>query len=137
MPGPASPPLYPAADPNVIAVTAPTSTTNLFRRPTAARTSRSRRPASTSSRPRPRRLPDAVGHLVRGAQVSGIAALLIERNPQARCAAHPPHPDDDRARSRPGRHDDSSAQGLRMRSAPCMRAAPKSSDASGRVGPAN
>ena len=46
--GPKSPPLYPGADPNVIAVTATDIDDKLFPAPTAANTSRWRPPASTS-----------------------------------------------------------------------------------------
>ena len=65
------------------------------------------------------------------AQVSGIAALLLERNPQARCRRDPPHPDVDGARSwaRPAMTI-SSAPGLPMRWARSTPAGPKSSDVS-------
>jgi subtilisin family serine protease len=86
----------------VIAVTATDCDDKLFDRPTAARTSRSRRPALRSSRAPGESYQMQSGTSFAAAQVSGVAALLRERNRQLD-PPHPPHPDLDGARSRPRR----------------------------------
>ena len=80
--GPKSPPLYPAADPNVIAVTATDKDDKLFPGPIGAAISRSPPRASRSSRRRPTTsIQFSTGTSIAAAHVSGIAALLLEHDP--------------------------------------------------------
>jgi len=80
--GPNSPPLYPAADPNVIAVTATDSDDRLFRGANRGNYIAVSAPGVDILAP----APDGTYQLTTGtsvaaAEVSGIAALLLERNP--------------------------------------------------------
>jgi subtilisin family serine protease len=80
--GPNSPPLFPAADPNVIAVTATDSDNRLFRGANRGNYIAVAAPGVDILAP----APDGTYQLTTGtsiaaAEVSGIAALLIERNP--------------------------------------------------------
>ena len=76
--GPKSPPLYPAADPNVIAVTATDVDDKLFPAPIAANTSRCPRPASISWCRAEGNYQFTTGTSVAAAEVSGIVALLLD-----------------------------------------------------------
>src|SRR5271165_77291 len=80
--GPTSPPLYPAADPNVIAVTATDADDRLFAQANRGRYIAVAAPGVDILEP----APDAGVQLVSGtsvaaAHVSGVAALIIERAP--------------------------------------------------------
>jgi len=80
--GPNSPPQYPAADPNVIAVTATDANDRLFRGANRGNYIAVAAPGVDILAP----APDGTYQLTTGtsvaaAEVSGIAALLIERNP--------------------------------------------------------
>jgi len=80
--GPNSPPLYPAADPNVIAVTATDANDRVFRGANRGNYIAVAAPGVDILAP----APDGTYQLTTGtsiaaAEVSGIAALLIERNP--------------------------------------------------------
>ena len=79
--GPKSPPLWPGADPNVIAVTATDSGDKGFRRRTAGLSSLSRRRASRSSRRRPRPATSFDRHLDRDRACQRVVALMLERDP--------------------------------------------------------
>jgi Subtilase family len=80
--GPSSPPLYPAADPNVIAVTATDENDKLFAQANQGPHVAVAAPGVDILEP----APDATyqvttGTSVAAAHVSGVAALMIERNP--------------------------------------------------------
>ena len=79
--GPKSPPLYPAANANVIAVSATDAQDKLFRRPTAAAISRLRRPASKFLPAPDGKYQMTSGTSFSAAYISGLAALMLERNP--------------------------------------------------------
>jgi subtilisin family serine protease len=136
--GPRSPPLYPAADPNVIAVTA----TDIDDKPFAQA---NRGTHIAVAAPGVNILAAAAdggyqmpsGTSFAAAQISGIAALLLERNPKLDPAAirrilmataHDLGP--------PG-HDDQFGAGLANALAAVNAAAPKSSDAAAAAPPAN
>jgi len=83
--GPKSPPLYPAADPNVIAVTATDVDDKIFSGANRGRYIAVAAPGVDILVP----APDGTYQLTTGtsvasAEVSGIAALMIERNPSLR-----------------------------------------------------
>ena len=80
--GPRSPPLYPAADPTSSASPRPTPTTSCCRRPTAARKWRWRRPASGARAGAGGGYQVTTGTSVAAAHASGVAALLLARNPK-------------------------------------------------------
>jgi len=136
--GPKSPPLYPAADPNVIAVTATDMDDKAFAQA-------NRGTHITVAAPGVNILaaaPDGGYQMPSGtsfaaAQISGIAALLLERNPKLDAAAirrilmataHDLGP--------PG-HDDQFGAGLADALAAVNAAGPKSSDAAAAAPPAN
>jgi len=82
--GPTSPPLYPGADPNVIAVTATDGDDNLFGQANRGRQVSIAAPGVDVLVP----APDAAYQLTTGtsvatAHVSGVAALMMARNPKA------------------------------------------------------
>ena len=80
--GAKSPPLYPAADPNVIAVTATDESDSLFTQAVRGRIWRSctgRRRATVPALADTYQL--TTGTSVAAAHVSGVAALLLERHP--------------------------------------------------------
>jgi subtilisin family serine protease len=80
--GPNSPPLFPAADPNVIAVTATDIDDGLFRGANRGRHIAVAAPGVEVLVPAPDGAYQfTTGTSVAAAEVSGIAALLIERNP--------------------------------------------------------
>jgi hypothetical protein len=80
--GPQSPPLYPAADPNVIAVTATDSTDHLFAQSNRGRYIAVAAPGVEVIAPAPRETYQVTtGTSVATAEVSGIAALLIGLKP--------------------------------------------------------
>jgi subtilisin family serine protease len=80
--GPKSPPLYPGADPNVIAVTATDSNDKLFPGANRGRYIAAAAPGVDVLVPGPDGTYQlTTGTSVASAEVSGVAALLIERNP--------------------------------------------------------
>jgi Subtilase family len=80
--GPASPPLYPAADANVIAVTATDAEDRLFAQANHGRHIAVAAPGVDILEPAPNRSVQLIsGTSVAAAHVSGIAALIIERAP--------------------------------------------------------
>jgi subtilisin family serine protease len=80
--GPSSPPLYPAADPNVIAVTATNADDALFTGANRGNYIAVAAPGVDIFAPAPDRAYQfTTGTSVAAAEVSGVAALLIERNP--------------------------------------------------------
>ena len=80
--GPNSPPLFPAADPNVIAVTATDIDDGLFRGANRGKHIAVSAPGVEVLVPAPNGAYQfTTGTSVAAAEVSGIAALLIERNP--------------------------------------------------------
>jgi hypothetical protein len=80
--GPKSPPLYPAADPNVIAVTATDTEDALFRGANRGDHIAVAAPGVDILAPAPDGAYQfTTGTSVAAAEVSGVAALLIERNP--------------------------------------------------------
>jgi len=81
--GPKSPPLYPAADPNVIAVTATDMNDKLFSGANRGRSIAIAAPGVDILVP----APDGTYQLTTGtsvatAHISGIVALMLERNPK-------------------------------------------------------
>ena len=81
--GPKSQPLYPAADPNVIAVTATDAQDKLFRIANRGRHIALAAPGVDIIAPAARaRYQMTSGTSIAAAHVSGIAALLLERNPE-------------------------------------------------------
>jgi Subtilase family len=80
--GPSSPPLFPAADPNVIAVTATNADDGLFAGANRGNYIAVAAPGVAIYTPAPERSYQlTTGTSVAAAEVSGVAALLIERNP--------------------------------------------------------
>jgi subtilisin family serine protease len=80
--GPKSPPLYPAADPNVIAVTATDADDKLLRAANRGRYIALAAPGADILAPAPHaRYQTTSGTSIAAAHVSGIAALLLERKP--------------------------------------------------------
>ena len=80
--GPNSPPLFPAADPNVIAVTATNADDALFRGANRGNYIAVAAPGVEIYAPAPDGTYQfTTGTSVAAAEVSGVAALLIERNP--------------------------------------------------------
>jgi len=80
--GPKSPPLYPAADPNVIAVTATDTEDALFSGANRGNYIAVAAPGVDILAPAPDGAYQfTTGTSVAAAEVSGVAALLIERNP--------------------------------------------------------
>ena len=135
--GPRSPPLYPAADPNVIAVSATDMDDNPF-----AQANRGTHIAVTA--PGVNILaaaPDGGYQMPSGtsfaaAQISGIAALLLERNPKLDAASIRRILMGTARDLGPPGHDDQFGSGLADALAAVNAAAPKSSDASA-AAPAN
>jgi subtilisin family serine protease len=81
--GPSSPPLYPAADPNVIAVAATDINDRLFARSVRGNHIAVAAPGVEILVPAPDgSYQFSTGTSVAAAEVSGVAALLIERNPK-------------------------------------------------------
>jgi subtilisin family serine protease len=136
--GPKSPPLYPAADPNVIAVTATDMDDKPFGRANRGTHIAVAAPGVNILAAAPDggyQMPS--GTSFAAAEISGIAALLLERNPKLDTAAirrilmataHDLGP--------PG-HDDQFGSGLADALAAVNAAAPKSSDAAAATPPAN
>jgi len=136
--GPKSPPLYPAADPSVIAVTA----TDMDDKPFAQANRGTHIAVAAPGVNILAAAPDGGYQMPSGtsfaaAQISGIAALLLERNPTLDAAAvrrilmataHDLGP--------PG-HDDQFGSGLADALAAVNAAAPKSSDTSAAKTPSN
>jgi len=136
--GPKSPPLYPAADPNVIAVTA----TDMDDKPFPQANRGTHIAVAAPGVNILAAAPDGGYQMPSGtsfaaAQISGVAALLLERNPKLDAAAirrilmataHDLGP--------PG-HDDQFGSGLADALAAVNAAAPKSSDAAAATPPAN
>jgi hypothetical protein len=86
--GPKSPPLFPAADPNVIAVTATDSNDKVFAKANRGPQIALAAPGVEIIEPAPNGgYQLTTGTSVAAAHVSGVAALLIERNPTADPAA--------------------------------------------------
>jgi len=80
--GPTSPPLFPAADPNVIAVTATSADDTLFAGANRGNYIAVAAPGVNIYAPAPdNTFQLTTGTSVAAAEVSGVAALLIERNP--------------------------------------------------------
>jgi subtilisin family serine protease len=80
--GPKSPPLYPAADPNVIAVTATDANDKLFAGANRGRYIAVAAPGVDILVPAPNAAYQlTTGTSVASAEVSGVAALMLERNP--------------------------------------------------------
>jgi hypothetical protein len=81
--GPRSEPLYPGADPNVIAVTATDGNDRVFARANRGRYIAVAAPGVDILLPAPDNSYQIIsGTSVSAAEVSGVAALLLERNPQ-------------------------------------------------------
>ncbi len=81
--GPKSPPLYPAADPNVIAVTATDIKNGLFRNAVRGKHVAVAAPGVEILVPAPDGSYQlSTGTSVAAAEVSGVAALMLERNPR-------------------------------------------------------
>ena len=116
--GPKSPPLYPAANPNVIAVSATDAHDRLFAASNRGGHIALAAPGVDIFLP----APDGKYQMTSGtsfsaAYVSGLAALMMERNPAAEAGRGARNPDEDRARprcARPGRF-------VRRRRGRCLR----------------
>src|SRR4029077_9000524 len=81
--GPKSPPLYPGADPNVIAVTATDADDKLFTGANRGKYISVSAPGVDILVPAPEgEYPITTGTSVEAAEVSGIVALLLEREPE-------------------------------------------------------
>ncbi len=118
--GPNSRPLYPAADRNVIAVTATDIDDKLFSRANRGEHVAVAAPGVDIFVPAPEGTYQmTTGTSVATAHVSGIVALLLERNPNLKPCRYPPHPDGERqapraqqrVRRRPGRSRTRTAAG--------------------------
>ena len=84
MPGAKSPPLFPGADPNVIAVTATDVDDKLFTGANRGKYISVAAPGVDILVPAPENTYQiTTGTSVAAAEVSGIVALLLERNPEA------------------------------------------------------
>jgi hypothetical protein len=80
--GPSSPPLYPGADPSVIAVTATDEHDTVFAEANRGAYVALAAPGVNILEPAPNGYQITTGTSVAAAHVSGVAALLIERNPK-------------------------------------------------------
>ena len=101
MPARSRRPLYPAADPEVIAVTATDIDDKLFAQANRGTHIAVAAPGVNILAAAPNgSYQMQSGTSFAAAQVSGIAALLLERNPKLDAGFDPPHPDVDGARSR-------------------------------------
>ena len=102
--GPNSPPLYPAADRNVIAVTATDMEDRLYTGANRGNHIAVAAPGVDVLVPAPGgNYQFTTGTSVAAAHVSGVVALLIERNPKLDAQRRPPDPDADRAIAGPRR----------------------------------
>ena len=136
--GPASRPLYPAASPDVIAITATDADDKLF-----AQANRGAHIAVAA--PGVNILAAAPGGSYQmqsgtsfaAAQVSGIAALLLERNPQLDAASIRRILMSTARDLGPAGHDDQFGSGLADALSAVMSASPKSSEVSGAAAPSN
>jgi subtilisin family serine protease len=136
--GPRSPPLHPAADPNVIAVSA----TDIDDRPFVQANRGTHIALVAPGVNILAAAPDGGYQMPSGtsfaaAQISGIAALLIERNPQLNAASIRRILMATARDLGPAGHDDQFGSGLADALAAVKAAAPKSSDASAAAGSGN
>ena len=136
--GPKSPPLYPAADPNVIAVTA----TDIEDKPFARANRGTHIAVAAPGVNILAAAPDGGYQMPSGtsfaaAQISGIAALLLERNPTLDAASIRRILMGTARDLGPPGHDEQFGSGLADALAAVNAAAPKSSDASAAAAPAN
>ena len=136
--GPRSPPLYPAADPNVIAVSATDMNDNPFAQANRGTHIAVAAPGVNILAAAPDggyQMPS--GTSFAAAQISGIAALLLERNPKLDAASIRRILMGTARDLGPPGHDDQFGSGLADALAAVNAAAPKASDASAATAPAN
>ena len=125
--GPKSPPLYPAADPNVIAVTATDANDKVFAKANRGPQVAIAAPGVEILEPAPNGgYQLTTGTSVAAAHVSGVAALLIERNPKVDAATVQEILTMSAKRLAPsGRDDDYRLGPRRSCRAPCARLTPR------------
>ncbi len=105
--GPKSPPLYPAANPNVIAVSATDAQDKLFAASNRGNYIAIAAPGVEIFLPAPdEKYQMTSGTSFSAAYISGLAALMLERNPALKPDRVAGNSDEDRARSRPAGPDD-------------------------------